>query len=107
MDFERVYASDMKKMVKWFGILKANDLLKFEEILAEGEEEVEEEKKVEEVPVEEAPKEPEDKDKDPETILDDIFDLGQGLEKEKLTKDRFKMIGELKHYKRKKKNRTV
>ena len=24
MDFERVYASDMKKMVKWFGVLKAN-----------------------------------------------------------------------------------
>jgi Domain of unknown function (DUF5606) len=26
MDFERVYSSDMKKMVKWFGILKANDI---------------------------------------------------------------------------------
>ena len=26
MDFERVYASDMKKMVKWFEILKANDI---------------------------------------------------------------------------------
>ncbi len=26
MDFERVYASDMKKMVKWFGILKANNI---------------------------------------------------------------------------------
>lgn len=26
MDFTRVYASDMKKMVKWFGILKANDV---------------------------------------------------------------------------------
>ena len=26
MDFSRVYASDMKKMVKWFGILKANDV---------------------------------------------------------------------------------
>lgn len=24
MDFTRVYASDMKKMIKWFGILKAN-----------------------------------------------------------------------------------
>jgi Domain of unknown function (DUF5606) len=24
MDFDRVYASDMKKMVKWLGILKAN-----------------------------------------------------------------------------------
>lgn len=26
MDFERVYASDMKKMVKWFKILKANNV---------------------------------------------------------------------------------
>jgi len=26
MDFERVYASDMKKMVKWFNVLKANDV---------------------------------------------------------------------------------
>ncbi|MBV7528499.1 DUF5606 domain-containing protein [Chitinophaga sp. sic0106] len=41
-DEERVYVSDMKKMVKWFTILKANDLLKFEEILAEEEAEAEE-----------------------------------------------------------------
>jgi hypothetical protein len=26
LDFEKVYASDMKKMVKWFSILKANDI---------------------------------------------------------------------------------
>jgi hypothetical protein len=26
MDFERVYASDMKKMVKWFDILKKNNI---------------------------------------------------------------------------------
>lgn len=26
MDFDRVYASDMKKMVKWFDILKKNDI---------------------------------------------------------------------------------
>lgn len=26
MDFSRVYASDMKKMVKWFGILSANQV---------------------------------------------------------------------------------
>jgi hypothetical protein len=26
MDFGRVYASDMKKMVKWFNVLKANDV---------------------------------------------------------------------------------
>ncbi len=33
MDFERVYASDMKKMVKWLSILKANNIeLKLPEI---------------------------------------------------------------------------
>jgi len=26
MDFERVYASDMKKMIKWFSVLKKNDI---------------------------------------------------------------------------------
>ncbi len=26
MDFDRVYASDMKKMVKWYGVLKANNI---------------------------------------------------------------------------------
>lgn len=26
MDFERVYASDMKKMVKWYSVLKANNV---------------------------------------------------------------------------------
>jgi hypothetical protein len=26
MDFERVYASDMKKMVKWFSVLRKNDI---------------------------------------------------------------------------------
>ena len=26
MDFERVYASDMKKMIKWFSVLQANNI---------------------------------------------------------------------------------
>jgi len=34
-DDERVYVSDMKKMLKWFELLKANDLLNFEEEAAE------------------------------------------------------------------------
>jgi hypothetical protein len=39
MDFERVYASDMKKMVKWFSVLKANDVeLKLSEVSEEGDE---------------------------------------------------------------------
>ena len=43
MDFERVYNSDMKKMVKWFSILKKNDIeIKLTEIPEEEEEVVEE-----------------------------------------------------------------
>jgi hypothetical protein len=38
MDFERVYPSDMKKMVKWFGQLKANNI---EPVLPTEEEETE------------------------------------------------------------------
>jgi len=49
MDFERVYTSDMKKMVKWFSIIKAN---KIEIKLSEPE--VEETEEVKEAPVEEA-----------------------------------------------------
>lgn len=39
MDFDRVYASDMKKMIKWFNILKANqvELKLSEEETEEGE----------------------------------------------------------------------
>jgi len=47
-DEERVYVSDMKKMLKWFEILNGNDLLNFEE-------EVAEEVVTEEAPAEEAP----------------------------------------------------
>lgn len=34
-DDERVYVSDMKKMLKWYDLLKANDLLRFEEPVEE------------------------------------------------------------------------
>ncbi len=56
MDFERVYASDMKKMVKWFSVLKENHIeIKLSE--EEGEEEpVQEVAEVEApAPVAEAP----------------------------------------------------
>jgi hypothetical protein len=47
MDFERVYASDMKKMVKWFSILKSNNIeIKLTEVPEEEEETI-----VEETPV--------------------------------------------------------
>ena len=49
MDFERVYASDMKKMVKWFDILKKNNI---EIKLSEPEQEVAEEEAVAEEAVE-------------------------------------------------------
>jgi hypothetical protein len=42
-DEERVYVSDMKKMLKWFEILKSNDLLNFEEPTEETEEVISEE----------------------------------------------------------------
>ncbi|RYD59311.1 MAG: hypothetical protein EOP56_00145 [Sphingobacteriales bacterium] len=33
-DEDRVYVSDMKKMVKWYELLKSNDLLNFENLVA-------------------------------------------------------------------------
>lgn len=52
-DEERVYVSDMKKMLKWFEILKQNDLLNFEvyqqeAVAEEGTADVKEEKPAEE-----------------------------------------------------------
>jgi Domain of unknown function (DUF5606) len=38
MDEDRVYVSDMKKMLRWYDLLKSNDLLRFEaEVPADGE----------------------------------------------------------------------
>ncbi len=37
LDEERVYVSDMKKILKWYELLKANDLLHFEEVKQESE----------------------------------------------------------------------
>ncbi len=46
MDFERVYSSDMKKMVKWFDVLSKNDIeIKVSEETPEGEEGEETEEK--------------------------------------------------------------
>jgi hypothetical protein len=39
MDFERVYSSDMKKMVRWFGVIKQQNI---EIVLTEMDEEEEE-----------------------------------------------------------------
>ncbi|WP_205507989.1 DUF5606 family protein [Longitalea arenae] len=48
LDFDRVYSSDMKKMVKWFGVLKSNNIeIKLREAAPE-EEQVEEAVVVEE-----------------------------------------------------------
>ena len=61
LDFERVYSSDLKKMVKWFGVLKANEVeIKLREIPEEAEEEVDaEEPEAKEKPAKK--KEPEKK----------------------------------------------
>ncbi len=59
LDFERVYPSDLKKMVKWFEVLKKNKIeIKLSEPPVEEEEEVEEApaKKVAEKPKKEAAK---------------------------------------------------
>ncbi len=53
LDFERVYSSDLKKMAKWYEVLKAN---KIEIKLTEPEEEIEEAEVVKEEPVKEVKK---------------------------------------------------
>ena len=51
MDFERVYPSDMKKMVKWFESLKKHNIeIKLTEVPEEAEEEIIEEPVAEETP---------------------------------------------------------
>ena len=56
MDFEKVYASDMKKMVKWYDVLKKNNVeIKLSEVPEEEPEPVEEVKEPEPV-AEEKPK---------------------------------------------------
>ena len=60
LDFERVYASDLKKMVKWFDVLKANEIeIKLGQAAEPTEDEEEEEPVVEEVA------------KEPETVKDE------------------------------------
>ena len=55
LDFDRVYSSDLKKMIKWFSVLKSNDIeFKLSEAPAEEEPAVKETKK-EEVVAEEKP----------------------------------------------------
>ena len=73
VDFERVYNSDMKKMVKWFSVLKTNNIeIKLTEVPEEEEEEEEEvviekpipakkEKVAEEKPIKAAVKKKEEK----------------------------------------------
>jgi uncharacterized protein DUF6852/uncharacterized protein DUF5606 len=65
MDFERVYASDMKKMIRWFDVLKKNDI----EIKLSEEEEIndEEEKENKEEQPQQEPETKEPEVKEPET----------------------------------------
>jgi len=73
IDFERVYNSDMKKMVKWFSVLKANNI---EIKLSEPEPEEEEVEVVEEAPKpakkkEEKPATPAKKAKEKEVVAEE------------------------------------
>ena len=55
LDFERVYTSDMKKMVKWYEIIKANDIPFISEETEENEEEeVEENEEADAAPAKKA-----------------------------------------------------
>jgi len=59
LDFEKVYGSDLKKMVKWYEVLKKNNIeIKLSEPPAEEEAAEEEETKEELVVVADAPKKP-------------------------------------------------
>lgn len=58
LDEERVYVSDMKKMLKWYPVLKEHDLLKVEDAAAEAEETPAEETPAEEAPAAEKAPEP-------------------------------------------------
>jgi hypothetical protein len=62
LDFERVYSSDLKKMVKWFDILKKKNVeIKLSELPAEEETEEAEEVKAEETPKKKAAAKKEEK----------------------------------------------
>ncbi|MCB0696238.1 MAG: DUF5606 domain-containing protein [Chitinophagaceae bacterium] len=52
-DQDRVYVSDMKKMLKWYQMLKENDLLNFDNMNQEAEEEEEKAEAATETPAEE------------------------------------------------------
>lgn len=55
-DHDRVYVSDMKKMLKWYQMLKENDLLNFDVATEEETKEEQPETLAEEAPAEEKPK---------------------------------------------------
>lgn len=65
LDEERVYQSDMKKMLKWYPQLKKADLLKFEEEKAEKEKTEEPEETVDKEVVEESKKKEKNKGEEP------------------------------------------
>jgi hypothetical protein len=92
MDFDRVYASDMKKMVKWFAILKKNNIeIKLSEIPEEEEEIVE---VVEETPAEKPAKKAAAKKKEPATTKADDSDAAEAPAKKPAKKAAPKKKGE-------------
>ncbi len=73
MDFERVYTSDMKKMVKWLEILNNNNIeIKVPEVVEEETEVAQEEAPVEEAVKEEKPKKAAPKKKEETTATEEV-----------------------------------
>lgn len=92
MDFERVYASDMKKMVKWFDVLKKNDIeIKLSEEPADDEEAVAEPvEQVEEVRAEPKKARAAKKEVEDETLKADTETKVEEPKKPKATKPKKK-----------------
>lgn len=99
MDFERVYSSDLKKMVKWFVVLQANKIeIKLTEAApeetagAEAPEEAKEKpaakKKAEKVEKEEAPEEATPKAKKPAATAKKKTEDAAAPEQKKVTKEK-------------------
>jgi uncharacterized protein DUF6852/uncharacterized protein DUF5606 len=83
LDFERVYNSDMKKMIKWYSVLKDNNVeLKLTEIPEEEEEELEEVVVEEPVKKEKAEKQPKAKKAAVETKAKEEKPVAKKAEKE-------------------------
>lgn len=96
LDFERVYSSDLKKMVKWFDVLKANQIeIKLTEP-AEEEEEEEAQPAEEELPASEKKAKSSDEAAEPPKKKAKTKPAPEGVEEEKPKKAAVKKVTERK-----------